>query len=399
MAVDDLTRPLGIDADPPASRAPRLRAGSASLLLALPAGVVATLAIWLAIARDPLGGEPVAVATIERPARIEAAVAPAARADAEPTRAPGPNRQVGKEIEDNSGVRVLRPSGTSTPGVLIVRVPDAPASVRLAAAPDRRLVEKSRHGPLPQVSADGARPSDVYARPLGEAQQSAKVRVAIVVGGLGIGATATNDAVSKLPGVVSLAFAPYGGDLERQVARARESGHEVLLHAPMEPFDYPDNDPGPQTMLTSLPAAQNIDRLHWLLSRFPGFVGVTNFMGARFTSNDAALAPVLKEIGDRGLIYLDDGSSARSVASSIAAGFGLAAARGDVVLDAVQRPADIDAALQRLEAIAKEKGQAIGVATALPVSVDRIQRWIKAAEARGVTLVPVSALAPRQRRT
>lgn len=399
MAVDDLTRPLGIDADPPASRAPRLRAGSASLLLALPAGVVATLAIWLAIARDPLGGEPVAVATIERPARIEAAVAPAARADAEPTRAPGPNRQVGKEIEDNSGVRVLRPSGTSTPGVLIVRVPDAPASVRLAAAPDRRLVEKSRHGPLPQVSADGARPSDVYARPLAEAQQSAKVRVAIVVGGLGIGATATNDAVSKLPGVVSLAFAPYGGDLERQVARARESGHEVLLHAPMEPFDYPDNDPGPQTMLTSLPAAQNIDRLHWLLSRFPGFVGVTNFMGARFTSNDAALAPVLKEIGDRGLIYLDDGSSARSVAPSIAAGFGLAAARGDVVLDAVQRPADIDAALQRLEAIAKEKGQAIGVATALPVSVDRIQRWIKAAEARGVTLVPVSALAPRQRRT
>ncbi len=399
MAVDDLTRPLGIDADPPASRAPRLRAGSASLLLALPAGVVATLAIWLAIARDPLGGEPVAVATIERPARIEAAVAPAARADAEPTRAPGPNRQVGKEIEDNSGVRVLRPSGTSTPGVLIVRVPDAPASVRLAAAPDRRLVEKSRHGPLPQVSADGARPSDVYARPLGEAQQSAKVRVAIVVGGLGIGATATNDAVSKLPGVVSLAFAPYGGDLERQVARARESGHEVLLHAPMEPFDYPDNDPGPQTMLTSLPAAQNIDRLHWLLSRFPGFVGVTNFMGARFTSNDAALAPVLKEIGDRGLIYLDDGSSARSVAPSIAAGFGLAAARGDVVLDAVQRPADIDAALQRLEAIAKEKGQAIGVATALPVSVDRIQRWIKAAEARGITLVPVSALAPRQRRT
>ena len=33
------------------------------------------------------------------------------------------------------------------------------------------------------------------------------------------------------------------------VARAREAGHEVLLEVPMEPFDYPDNDPGPQTLL------------------------------------------------------------------------------------------------------------------------------------------------------
>ena len=57
------------------------------------------------------------------------------------------------------------------------------------------------------------------------------------------------------------------------VARARGEGHEVLLQVPMEPFDYPDNDPGPQTLLTSLDAGQNIDRLHWLMSRFQGYVG------------------------------------------------------------------------------------------------------------------------------
>ena len=48
----------------------------------------------------------------------------------------------------------------------------------------------------------------------------------------------------------------------------------------MEPFDYPDNDPGPQTLLTSLEASQNIDRLHWLMSRFQGYVGIANHMGA-----------------------------------------------------------------------------------------------------------------------
>ncbi len=50
---------------------------------------------------------------------------------------------------------------------------------------------------------------------------------------------------------------PYGADVERLVARARGEGHEILLQVPMEPFGYPDNDPGPQTLLTSLTPEQN----------------------------------------------------------------------------------------------------------------------------------------------
>jgi uncharacterized protein len=63
------------------------------------------------------------------------------------------------------------------------------------------------------------------------------------------------------------------------------------------------------------------------------------------------------------------------------------------VLDAAPTEAAIDAALARLEAIARERGSAIGMATALPVSIDRIAHWTKAAHGRGIILVPVSALA------
>jgi polysaccharide deacetylase 2 family uncharacterized protein YibQ len=66
------------------------------------------------------------------------------------------------------------------------------------------------------------------------------------------------------------------------VERARAQRHEVLLQIPMEPFDYPDNDPGPQTLLTTLAPEQNLDRLFWHLSRFQGYAGIANFMGARF---------------------------------------------------------------------------------------------------------------------
>ena len=152
-----------------------------------------------------------------------------------------------------------------------------------------------------------------------------------MVGGLGVGATGTQRALAKLPGAVTLAFAPYGADVERWSARARADGHEVLLQVPMEPFDYPDNDPGPQTLLTSLDAEQNLDRLHWLMSRFQGYVGIANYMGARFTASEQALAPVLREAAKRGLIYFDDGSSPRSLAGQIAGANNLPFAKADVV--------------------------------------------------------------------
>ena len=55
----------------------------------------------------------------------------------------------------------------------------------------------------------------------------------------------------------------------------------------------------------------------------------------------------------------------------------------------------IDQALAKLEQLARAQDGAIGVATALPISVDRIARWASSLEARGIALVPVSALLSR----
>ena len=70
--------------------------------------------------------------------------------------------------------------------------------------------------------------------------------------------------------------------------KARQAGHEVLLQIPLEPLDYPSKDPGPHTLLTTLPPDENFKRLQWLMSRFTGYVGITNHMGAKFEPTQAS---------------------------------------------------------------------------------------------------------------
>jgi uncharacterized protein len=401
VAADDLNAPLGQD---------KTRKQRLALPVAVPQAIAGVLSLfiiifaaWAMIAEDPFGGEPMAVSpAIVQAGTIDNAPETAiSRPTVEGSRLDRPNRHDGPPMgpaQPNTPVPAALPAGAKTVTIIDgtsgkrqeVVIPGV--SDNKSAAPEERISEPSRHGPLPKVAQDGTRPADLFARPVKAIPgKPSAPRVAIVVGGLGISAAGTSDALRKLPGSVTLAFAPYGGDLERQVARARADAHELLLQVPMEPFEYPDNDPGPQTLLTSLDAGQNTDRLHWLMSRFQGYVGISNFMGARFTASEQALAPVLRETARRGLIYLDDGSSLRSLASQIAGANNLAFAKADVVIDAVPNPAEVDRALARLETMARERGIAVGVASALPVSVEHIAKWAKAAENQGVLLVPITA--------
>jgi uncharacterized protein len=381
MAGDDLYDPLGLDGHRPRQHLSIRVIFMATLALALVAGFG-----FLHFLGNSSGGEPQAVAAI-----VAREIPPAPPNDTPKAAPPVAALTVENavDLEQKSGVKVVRSGGGAAPAATIIEVPPA-LDVTLSPAPDPRLVEPSRYGPLPRVGADGARPAEVYARPLlTPAMKSDAPRIALVVGGLGLSSSASEAAIHMLPGAVTLAFAPYGRNLGALVAAARAQGHEVILQLPMEPIDYPQTNPGPHTLLSSASVAENTDNMHWLLSRFTGYTGVANFLGARLTSDSATLSPILQEIAERGLFYIDDGSSPQSLALTLAANSGLAAAKADVTIDAT--PEGIDAALIQLEAIARDKRIAIGFASALPESVEKIGNFARAAEADGLVLVPLSA--------
>jgi len=268
-----------------------------------------------------------------------------------------------------------------------------PGAGPLPAVPVDELVEESQYGPLPKIASDGRRPIDVYARPSKYAAKNPgdPARVAILVSGLGLPDSPPGDVLKGLPPSVSVAYGAYGRSLQDWVNRARADGHEVLLQIPLEPDDYPKIDPGPHTLLTTLPPEENLKRLQWLMSRYTGYVGITNQMGSKFEATQEAMTPVLEEVKARGLLYIDDGSVHGSTAGQIASTIGLDYSVATVEIDANASAADMAKQLAKLEEVAKEKGAAIGVVKAKPAIAKQLAEWAAKLQSKGLVLVPVSA--------
>ena len=385
MAPDDLNAPLGQKKQ---KKRPKLPIAAPQLLAGLLGLCGLVVAGWAMFANDPLGGQPMAVVStspaLTGPGRQGGGMADAAKQTAVAKAViPPPGSRTITIIDGSSGKHenVIVPGNGNTG-----QAPNAKI--------DKKLLQRTHEGMIPQIGPDGVRPFIRYATKFKvPANRKDAPRIAIIVGGLGISASATAAALAKLPSPVTFAFTPYADDLEALAAKARSTGHELLLQVPMEPLDYPNNDPGPRTLLTSLSDDQNIARLHWLMGRVQGYVGLASYMGARFTASNQALTPVLREVAKRGLIYVDDGSSPRSIAGQLAGTVNLPFAKTDSVLDAVPTPIEIERALRRLEMTARAHGMAVGYASAQQSTITAISHWAKTVESRGFLLVPITMVA------
>jgi len=262
------------------------------------------------------------------------------------------------------------------------------------ATPDPALVEDSPDGKLPIIGPDGRQPWQVYARPVDPAER--RPRIALVVTGLGLDTDRTRAAVAKLPPAVTLAFSPYTHELVTWIAAARKAGHEVLLGLPMEPLDYPRQDPGPETLLTTLDPAQNLERLRWVMSRGTAYVGLVGVMGERFTATRASLEPVLDALKTRGLMFIDNHRAADSAVPDLGRVLGMAWGVADRRIDPDMMAPAIDQSLADLERVAAESGAALGLGEMTPLLLDRVTAWAPTLDVKGLALVPASAVAMRQ---
>jgi polysaccharide deacetylase 2 family uncharacterized protein YibQ len=239
--------------------------------------------------------------------------------------------------------------------------------------------------PVPQAQASAAQlPARMELRPsiASGSDMAARPLIAIVIDDLGADVAHTRRAIA-LPRQVALAFLPYPRMTPQLARDAGQAGHEVLVHLPMQAEGA--HDPGPMALAVGLSRDENLRRLDWALARVPGFVGVNNHEGSKFTADAVALGPVMARIAKRGVFFFDSRTTPASQAVTVARAHGMESSDRDVFLDDVVTIDAVDAELRALEAKARARGAAIAIGHPNEITLDAVAYW--AAHEQGFELV------------
>jgi hypothetical protein len=185
--------------------------------------------------------------------------------------------------------------------------------------------------------------------------------VAIIIDDIGYDAQ-IGEMLLDLNAPLTFAFLPQAPFSRELLGQARSSGHEIMLHLPMEPNEYPDVDPGPGALLSAMSPDRLISQLESDLDELPGIKGVNNHMGSRLSASPEQMRQILSIVKKRGLFYVDSRTSAETVARASAKLLKVPFAERDIFIDHVDDPESIRSQIQRLVKRAQKQGYAIGIA-------------------------------------
>lgn len=251
------------------------------------------------------------------------------------------------------------------------------------------LSQSGPFGPLPKKTENGNSVFKAYRK---EAPNSTNRKsVALIIGGLGLNRTLTQEAIDTLPANVTLSFAAHAPDLQVWIDRARLNGHEVLLEIPMQSRASSSSEPGADHMLSIDAPEKNAENLDWLLSRAQGYFGVINYNGDSFLTRTDAAAPTLSRFSDSGLAFITDGAFSAPSLPALTQSLSLPYKSGFGLIDPEPQTERIETELSRLAEESRVGDTPIGVGFAYPETLASVNRWIDDLPDKSLQLIPASA--------
>lgn len=360
--------------------------------LALGVGTGVVLGLFLAILGVAwlLGSDKQAtINTHQVTAGIPLALAPSRPEAAQAANEPTPDPTAEATVRPRLGLNVPAVSADAFAAISPVTTIEP-----LTDAPEASLLEAVGGRMLPRISPDGRTAWQAYGRPIARGED--RPRVVLIIGGLGLSRSATEAAIQRLPGAVTLAFDPYADDIAQWTRLARRNGHETLATLSFGAADFPFHNTGSKTLKFDEPLIDNLRRVDDTLAGAPGAVGVLAVTGSQFSQGAEAAIPILKLLKSRGLMLVDASGLHGSVKISLASKMDGPRVYVDVMLDTIAEDEMIDRQLAQLERRAHDTLVGVGLGRPLPVTFARIQAWAGKAEDSGFVLAPVSAVVGTQ---
>ncbi|MCK9329482.1 MAG: divergent polysaccharide deacetylase family protein [Candidatus Cloacimonetes bacterium] len=190
---------------------------------------------------------------------------------------------------------------------------------------------------------------------------------------------------------VTFAIIPQLTHSKTVMHKAVKSGHEVIVHIPMQPengnIKLTDN-----TITDKLSNQEIYDQIKSFFTELNYAIGANNHMGSKITQSKPLMQSILKYFVEKDFYFIDSFTIASSIAYTTAQEMGLASARRNLFLDA---PENSDEVLsQRIENLKqlKDKQQDVLVITHCfdEDRLIRLNKFIIEARKMGFELVPAS---------
>jgi polysaccharide deacetylase 2 family uncharacterized protein YibQ len=197
--------------------------------------------------------------------------------------------------------------------------------------------------------------------------------------------------LSKLNAKITLSILPHSPFQSRIAQLSKDNGLETMLHLPMEPNEYPDVDPGPGALLTSMTPDQLIRQLKENLKAVPGAKGVNNHMGSKMTTESSQIYQIFSILKQRDLYFVDSRTSPQTLCKPSARLFQIPFAQRDVFLDHRQEAQFIRKQIDQLIRIARRNGYAVGIGHPHLITYEVLRESLPVLQ-KEVQLVPASRI-------
>lgn len=252
---------------------------------------------------------------------------------------------------------------------------------------------EAEQGTVAQVEAADSIETEnaVEPRVIADKINTDKPLIAVVIDDMGVNRKRTLDIIS-LQAPLTSSFLTYGQTLDKFAASAEAAGHEIMIHAPMEPKVKANL--APDTLMADMTEEQIERRFEEMLAKFNDIKvrGINNHMGSKFTEDKERLGYVMNILKQRGMFFLDSKTTASSKGKELAVADGVDYAARDVFLDNENDYAYIMKQLEKTEKIAWKKGFAVAICHPKSQTYLALKDWLNTLPDKGVNLVHVSEI-------